>query len=189
MVDACEQIISILQLRLPEGYRVIVPGMAKSAGTVIALSASEIVMGVNSELGPIDPQFNGIPAELIAQDPESSYRVQQIAKNTIARTEKLAKNVLHLGMWKDKKQEDIDELVKQLSSTQSYFSHAAVINVMEAEKLGLQIQNLSASDELWKKLWLLFCMYDYDCRQLGYSKVFEGARISLIKPLPPPKSQ
>ena len=42
--------------------RVIVPQLAMSAGTMIACSAKEIIMGRQSSLGPIDPQFNGIPA-------------------------------------------------------------------------------------------------------------------------------
>jgi ClpP class serine protease len=36
--------------------RVIVPNTAKSAATVFALGADEIIMGYPSELGPIDPQ-------------------------------------------------------------------------------------------------------------------------------------
>jgi hypothetical protein len=182
-VDACEQVISILKLRLPEGYRVIVPSMAKSAGTVVSLSANEIVMGVNSELGPIDPHFDGIPAEFIAQDPTVSYRFQQIANNAILRMHKLAKNVVSSGMWKHKDKVEINKLIEKLSSTQSYLSHGAVINVEEAHNLGLVVNYMQPKDETWKRIWLLFCMYDYDCRQLGYSKIFEGERISLLKPL------
>lgn len=37
-------------------FRVIVPNIAKSAATVMALGADSIVMGYCSELGPIDPQ-------------------------------------------------------------------------------------------------------------------------------------
>jgi hypothetical protein len=37
-------------------FRVIVPELAKSAATIVALGAKEIVMGYCSELGPIDPQ-------------------------------------------------------------------------------------------------------------------------------------
>ena len=36
---------------------VIVPGWAKSAGTIIAMSADEILMGPGSALGPIDAQM------------------------------------------------------------------------------------------------------------------------------------
>jgi hypothetical protein len=182
-VDACEQVISVLKLWLPDGYRVIVPSMAKSAGTVVALSATEIVMGVNSELGPIDPQFNNIPAEFIANDPNAGFQLQQIANNAILRMHKLAKNVVSSGMWKGKDEEEINKLIEKLSSTQSYLSHGAVINVEEALNLGLVVNYLQPKDEIWKRIWLLFCMYDYDCRQLGYSKIFEGERISLLKPL------
>ena len=40
----------------------VVPRRAKSAATLICLGADEIHMGVMSELGPIDPQFGGLPA-------------------------------------------------------------------------------------------------------------------------------
>ena len=41
---------------------VAVPRFAKSAGTLIALGADEIHMGIISELGPIDPQMGDYPA-------------------------------------------------------------------------------------------------------------------------------
>jgi ClpP class serine protease len=37
-------------------FRVIVPNLAKSAATILALGTDEIIMGYTSELGPIDPQ-------------------------------------------------------------------------------------------------------------------------------------
>ena len=52
-------------------FRVIVPNKAKSAATIIALGADEIVMGPPSELGPIDAQIEviigGIPRYMSAQ--------------------------------------------------------------------------------------------------------------------------
>jgi hypothetical protein len=44
------------------GFVVAVPRFAKSAGTLIALGADEIHMGIISELGPIDPQIGDYPA-------------------------------------------------------------------------------------------------------------------------------
>ena len=41
---------------------VAVPRLAKSAATLICCGADEIHMGSLSELGPIDPQINGLPA-------------------------------------------------------------------------------------------------------------------------------
>src|SRR5262249_17470124 len=52
-----EKLISILRTCVGTGrLRVIVPDFAKSAGTLMALGADQIVMGDTSELGPIDPQ-------------------------------------------------------------------------------------------------------------------------------------
>ena len=43
-------------------FVVAVPRLAKSAGTLIALGADEIHVGIISELGPIDPQIGDYPA-------------------------------------------------------------------------------------------------------------------------------
>lgn len=188
IIDACEKVISVLKLR-GGAYRVIIPSWAKSAGTIIALSSSSIVMGVNSELGPIDPQFNGIPAEFIRDDPEEKYPYKQIAESAISRTQKLASQVLSRGMLHGAEQTQIDDLVNQLSSAQRYSSHGAVINVEEAANLGLDVTYLHPREELWRKLWLLYCMYDYDCQRQGYAKVFEGARVSIARPLLPNDKQ
>lgn len=183
VVDACEKIISVLRLRGGE-YRVVIPSWAKSAGTIIALSASSIVMGVNSELGPIDPQFNGIPAEFIRDDPDEKYPYKQIAESAISRTKKLANQVLTKGMLRDGDPTQVENLVNQLSSAQRYASHGAVINAEDAKSLGLNITYLASDSELWKKLWLLYCMYDFDCQRQNFAKIFEGPRVSIARPLP-----
>lgn len=74
--NAAELILNTLHQRA-SSVRVIVPRAAKSAGTLVALGAEEIVMGVASELGPVDPQFvvivGGIPRYLPAQAIVDSY--------------------------------------------------------------------------------------------------------------------
>ncbi len=42
--------------------RAIVPQIAMSGGTLIACASKQIVMGAHSNLGPIDPQVQGVPA-------------------------------------------------------------------------------------------------------------------------------
>ncbi|HVU47873.1 MAG TPA: hypothetical protein VHD85_17205 [Terracidiphilus sp.] len=65
-----EKMIEICRAYCKE-FRVIVPNRAKSAATIIALGADEIVMGYCSELGPIDAQVpiivGGIPRYISAQ--------------------------------------------------------------------------------------------------------------------------
>jgi ClpP class serine protease len=43
-------------------FAISIPRRAKSAATLISLGATELHMGLLSQLGPIDPQFNGFPA-------------------------------------------------------------------------------------------------------------------------------
>ena len=65
-----EKIIELCRSYCKE-FRVVVPNRAKSAATVIALGADEIVMGYCSELGPIDAQIlvmvSGFPYFISAQ--------------------------------------------------------------------------------------------------------------------------
>lgn len=49
IVVACRQVCS-------GEFRVAVPNLAKSAATMVALGADQVIMGYLSELGPIDPQ-------------------------------------------------------------------------------------------------------------------------------------
>jgi hypothetical protein len=57
--DVAEKFVEMCRRHCPPyGFRVIVPNMAKSAGTLIALGANELLMGYCSELGPIDPQIS-----------------------------------------------------------------------------------------------------------------------------------
>jgi Serine dehydrogenase proteinase len=55
--DMAEKFVEMCRSHCSVELRVIVPNMAKSAGTLIALGADVIVMGYCSELGPIDPQI------------------------------------------------------------------------------------------------------------------------------------
>mgnify|MGYP001595893404 CR=1 FL=1 len=66
-----EKIVEMCRKYTTKEFRVIVPNMAKSAATIIALGADSIVMGYCSELGPIDAQkfinVGGITQQLSAQ--------------------------------------------------------------------------------------------------------------------------
>jgi len=54
--EAAESMVAVLRSQF-KNVRVLVPVMAKSAATMIALAANEILMPISAELGPIDPQF------------------------------------------------------------------------------------------------------------------------------------
>jgi hypothetical protein len=54
--EATESIVRLLRSRF-QNLRFIIPNIAKSAATMLAMSGNEIIMGVDAELGPTDPQM------------------------------------------------------------------------------------------------------------------------------------
>lgn len=65
---ATESLVDYLFSMFGKDIRVIVPQLSMSAGTMIALSSKEIIMGNHSNLGPIDPQMGGLPAQAILDE-------------------------------------------------------------------------------------------------------------------------
>lgn len=54
--EATESVVELLRARFDD-IRFIVPNMAKSAGTIMAMAGNQILMDERSELGPTDPQM------------------------------------------------------------------------------------------------------------------------------------
>ncbi len=61
-----------------------------------------------------------------------------------------------------------------------------MIDYREAQSIGLQVEYLPLDSDLWQKLRLLTCMYEYYCRKDGYLKIFEGAVRSAAIEVPLP---
>jgi ATP-dependent protease ClpP protease subunit len=59
---ATESIVHYLKKMFGNDIRAFVPQMAMSAGTIIACACKEIFMGHHPNLGPVDPQVNGLHA-------------------------------------------------------------------------------------------------------------------------------
>ncbi|MGE5568749.1 MAG: SDH family Clp fold serine proteinase [Rhodospirillales bacterium] len=86
-----EKIIELCRAYCTE-FRVFVPNRAKSAATIIALGADEIVMGYCSELGPIDAQVvvmvGGIPRYISAQSfIDARQSLEQAFRQAVAKKE------------------------------------------------------------------------------------------------------
>lgn len=73
-IAATESIVDYLRRMFGNDIRCFVPQIAMSAGTMIACSCKEIVMGKQSNIGPIDPQFGGIPAYGVLAEFERALR-------------------------------------------------------------------------------------------------------------------
>lgn len=67
-IAVTESIVSYLKSIFGHNVRAIIPQLSMSAGTLIAMSCKEIVMGKQSSLGPIDPQINGIACQMVIDE-------------------------------------------------------------------------------------------------------------------------
>lgn len=77
--SATESLIDYLKQMFGNDIRAFVPQIAMSAGTIIACACKEIFMGKHSNIGPIDPQINGLPAAAVIAEIETAY--QEIVKD------------------------------------------------------------------------------------------------------------
>jgi hypothetical protein len=169
---ATESLVDYLRSMFGTDIRAIVPQLAMSAGTMIALACKSIVMGKESNLGPIDPQVNGIPAHgvieeferarrEISEDPKSIALWQPIiAKYTptlvgecekaFAWASETAQSWLVSGMLADQKSpaKAAKRIVEGLSDHVETKSHARHISMAMAAGLGLKIEALEEDNDL-----------------------------------------
>jgi ClpP class serine protease len=141
--DATEKVVTLVR-NLTNDLRVIVPRRAKSNGTVVALAGKEIVMGAQSELGPIDPNLilggNPVPAHIILKAANVDPLVFQVAELAVRQTKKLATELLKRNMLKSEPEDKIQAVVEKLATRDHYPSHGAVIDHTEAKALGLIVR-------------------------------------------------
>lgn len=73
LTAATESLVDYLHNMFGNDIRAIVPQLAMSAGTMIACSCKSILMGKQSNLGPIDPQLGSLPAHGIVEEFKRAY--------------------------------------------------------------------------------------------------------------------
>lgn len=155
-------------------FIVTVPRHAKSAATLIALGADEIHMGPLGQLGPIDPQLDGLPAlgvsqalksiaslaekypgssEMFARYLRMALTVEQIGycERISESAAQYAERLLSTKKFLDKRKQDIArELVHE------YKDHGFVIDLEEAkmhlgqEWIKTDTIELKLTDEIYK---------------------------------------
>ena len=169
---AAESIVDYLHTMFNNDIRAIVPQIAMSAGTMIACACKEIVMGKHSNLGPIDPQFGGLPAtgvieefekalSEIKKDPASTPLWQTIIgkyhPTFLGECDKAilwSKQIVEEWLQKCMFDEDtthaalIKDIVEALADHSHMKTHSRHISVEQCKTLGLKIIELEADQEL-----------------------------------------
>ena len=155
LVLASEQIAHAL-CRHPARVTIFVPHYAMSGGTLLALSADEIVMDENAVLGPVDPQLGEYPAVSILKVVEQksvdevddkTLILADVARKAIAQVRARARSILaeHLP------EEQAQELAQVLS--EGRWTHDYPITVEEAQELGLPV-NTEMPEVVYKLMTL-----------------------------------
>lgn len=168
-IAATESIVDYLYSIFGKNLRVIVPQIAMSAGTMIALSAKEILMGKHSNLGPIDPQFNGVPCQAVVDEfeqavaditanPQSAMVWQPIiskyhptflgaCKNAIEWSEKMVFQWLKENMCEGDEQR-AQHIMNIFSNHKEQKSHSRHISKRDCQEAGLNIVELENDQDL-----------------------------------------
>ena len=161
---ATESIVDYLHRMFEKNIRVIVPQIAMSAGTMIACASKEVVMGKQSNLGPIDPQFGGIPAhgvikefeeaiQAVKKDPASLPIWREVVRkyhptfigecrNAVLFANQMATEWLKTGMFGDEPRqaaEKANKVVGFLGDHDGTKTHARHINIDEAINIGMKV--------------------------------------------------
>lgn len=190
-------------------FSVLIPHYAKSAATILALGADELVMGPPSELGPIDPQLRmsakkpPLPLhalrdalQYIEQRATTDLKLAFLYRSLIDSLELMslghydreiqgaqqyAEYLLSQRMFKEQPAK-AKEVSRRL--TAQYKRHSYVITRREARQT-LQLNVKDASPAEWELIWQLHHLYDHYVREAARrrnpAKVIETANI-LLRP-------
>jgi ClpP class serine protease len=80
-IAATESLVDYIRRIFGSDVRAFVPQIAMSAGTMLACSCKEIYMGSHSNLGPVDPSVNGIQAQAVLAEVESTYGQMKVEQS------------------------------------------------------------------------------------------------------------
>lgn len=169
-IAAAESLVCYLKALFGKDIRTFVPQMAMSAGTMMALSTSEIIMGKQSSLGPIDPQYGGMSCAgiieefneactAVSKNPNlaavwgpiiSKYHPTFIGdcKKAMDWADVTVKKWLTENMFSeyDDKEEKAAKVVETLSSHNATYSHSRHIHADELWSLGVKVMQLEGMD-------------------------------------------
>ncbi len=184
---------------------VIVPDIAKSAATLLAIGAHHILMGPSSDLGPVDPQFylNGelvAAKDIIAAVDDATLRVQeapdtyplhasllsnltalitQQARSALDRSEDSLLEALQSNPDRDHPSvESLRDQLKEPLITRPR-THAALFGMKDAKDAGLPVLEADLHGQQWKMIWQLWAKY-YRLGAGAGARIYESRNSSWV---------
>lgn len=187
-----ESIVNYLQSVFSNNIRAIIPQLSMSAGTMIALSCNSIIMGKQSSLGPIDPQFGGIACQGILDEYQRAITAISVNPNALGLWQTIiskyhptligdCENAVKwskelASKWLQRvnvniTMNDVEELF--ISHANSY-SHSRHISRDECKNVGLKVEDLESSQDLQDAVLSLHHCYMILFDKWRYSKIIEN---------------
>lgn len=205
--EVAVRMVRALKSRCSE-LTIIVPDMAKSAGTIMCLGADKIMMSPSSDLGPVDPQFRigdrdlvgakeiqaavATAEERVSQNPDSfplyaglladvNMLMVQQAQSAMDRSYSLMDEALQCrpNLSPDNRQKLVDALKGPLVDEAK--NHGSTVGPEMATALGLPVEAIDPACGQWKAIWELWTRYFYmGAWPAGPLSVYEGDYASQI---------
>jgi membrane-bound ClpP family serine protease len=201
---ATESIVDYLRKMFGTNIRAIIPQLAMSGGTMMACACREIMMGKQSNLGPIDPQFRGIPAHGVIAEFEEAIKATKSdpgsipmwsviigkyhptfigeCRNAIELATEIVSKWLQSGMYYGdaKAKEKADRIVRALNNHADTKTHARHIHADEAQKFGLKIEMLEAEPKLQDVVLTIHHAYMHTFSNSNAAKIIENSNGNAI---------
>lgn len=197
-IAATQSIVFYIREMFGRDLRAIVPQLAMSAGTMIACSCREILMGKHSSLGPIDPHLRGLPALGVKKEFERAFR--EIKKdpdkamvwgpilqkynptfltqcdNAVNWAQEFVENQLQEVMLfgKREKSKKASKIVKKLLDYDKNKNHSRHIDYKEAKDMGLSIRLLEDDDNLQELILTVHHCYMHSIMNTNVYKMIEN---------------
>ncbi|MDP1727218.1 MAG: ATP-dependent Clp protease proteolytic subunit [Bacteroidota bacterium] len=203
---ATESIVDYLNQMFKNDVRAIIPQISMSAGTMIALSCKEIIMGKQSNLGPIDPQMGGVACQAVLDEfekakddikanPQAAPLWQVIVskyhptflgscRNSIDWSEKLAHDWLKRNMCAGDETRT-NKILKEFSDHKTNKSHARHISKDKCKEIGLSILDMEEDNELQDLILTVHHSFMHTFSQSATTKIVENhLGIAYVESLP-----
>ncbi|TBW33336.1 S49 family peptidase [Siculibacillus lacustris] len=197
--QASISLVDYLRSMFGNNIRAIVPQLAMSAGTMIACSCFEIVMGKQSSLGPVDPQFGFIAAaNLIAEVKRAQAEISAnpslamfwnpiLSKITPSFLERCAWAIRDSNEFIEKTLRDnmlshleLEEQNNRIASIKNIFAnnegraHNTHINLETCESVGLRINRLESDQKFQDLILTIHHCYTHTLGNTAAFKVIEN---------------
>jgi len=195
---ATESIVDYLRKMFGTDIRAFVPQIAMSAGTMIACAAKEIWMGKQSNIGPIDPQFRGIPAHGVIE--EFSRAIEETKANpasipiwqvivgkyhptflaeceqAISLASDMVMEWLVTGMFAESPdaKEKAEGVVRELNNHKDTKTHSRHIHMETAEKIGLVIKSIEEDQDFQDVILTVHHAYMHTLGNSNAIKIIEN---------------